>query len=245
MKIRQAYRYFLFSDGQRDNPYISWCFGLLSISMCCVFLPAIFVLLGYLAAVGRALRDDPERKTVALFDRNKVTSYGREGLWQVIPLLVSVGLAYSAGLAAFLLRSKASPVVYSLMTRYRASVVLDVLEMSVIVPVALATCFVLWPFLFHIHISGKLRPMAAFAFVSLMSAKVGGRMLLLIPLQWLIGGAMLYLSLYLILPFPLAVGTVAFAQEHLMAQLYRLYLERGGVPIEDIGRQTDSDEWEA
>ncbi|MGL6073417.1 MAG: hypothetical protein ACRC8S_04550 [Fimbriiglobus sp.] len=242
MSIGQAYRYFMFSDGQRENPYISWCFSLIAVSMCCGFFPAMFVLLGYLAVVGRALRDDPERKTVALFERNQVSKYASEGLWQLIPLIVFFGIAYTTGFVAIHLRAKAYAWAYREITGPNATLLLDVLVASVTVPVAVATCYVLWPFLFHIHISGKLRPMAAFAFVSLMSAKVGGRMFLLIPLQWMLGAALFYMISWLILPIPFIIATVVFAQEHLMVQLYRLYLERGGVPIADIGREAD--DWE-
>ncbi|MGL6073418.1 MAG: hypothetical protein ACRC8S_04555 [Fimbriiglobus sp.] len=231
MKYYAAYTFFHKKPDGIKN--LLWCYALLYLG-CLLQLFAPIAILGYLAGVGRRLVDEPEMKTCAKFDQKQLWGYFLSGLWQVPLLFILITGGVIIGFAAQFI---------DISLRKTPRQTRDLLMAIHCITTAVVMFYVMWPMFFYVHIRGYLHPRQAVIFMIQMNRLVGAHMAAtyIAQVPWVL---VLWISSYTILFGPLVLVTMLMAQEHLMVQLYRLYLERGGVPIEDIGREADDDEEE-
>jgi hypothetical protein len=244
MKLKLAYSFFLNSKtGGAWN--LIWCFVLIYVSMYLYLYPFILFLIGYLAEVARSLHDDDTLQDCPPFEWSRWKQYLKDGLWQLIPLTLFISIAGGTTLVILVLRWEfAEPIIRKMTSneQHQARAFVAVMLGCICMAITIATFFYLWSIVFHIQVCGRLRVMHAMAFVGLMSWRVGVRVVLMILLQSLIAIPTIFLAYQVVFPIPFLITIILMAQVHLMAQVYRLYLDRGGHPIEAHSLGFDDDD---
>ncbi|MGL6073419.1 MAG: hypothetical protein ACRC8S_04560 [Fimbriiglobus sp.] len=244
MKLKLAYSFFL--NAKAGGVWnLIWCFVLIYATMYLYVFPAILFFFGYLADVARALHDDNRLQACPPFEWRRWKQYLKDGLWQLIPLALLISIAVTTFffvMSAYwrLIQPIVRGMSFSEQSTIRGVAVFMICGLCL--AVTIATFFYLWSIVFHIQICGQLRVMPALAFVGQMSRWVGFRIVLLIFLQSLVAIPAILLAYSLVFPIPFVITILLMAQVHLMAQVYRLHLERGGRPIEVHSVASDDDE---
>jgi hypothetical protein len=193
----------------------------------CVLIPVIgpIVLLGYRAEMAEDLDRDPRLEEYPNFDFNRFIDYLTRGIWPfLMQLIVGVG-----SMALMLVVAVAGFVAYKATDE-------PVVGFSVggllFIPVMLLSILVLWPMELHTQLSGKFEFGQALSFMSRMLGRVWGQAILAALALWFLGSVVVLLgyAACFVGVYP-AMVIVGMAEQHLIGQLYRLYLDEGGVPI--------------
>jgi hypothetical protein len=159
------------------------------------------------------------------FDFGRFGDYLQRGVWPfVYQLLVSVLMGVLI-LGCVLAGAAAGGVTQEPLIGLAAGALLAM-------PVGLGTPAVLWPMELHAQLSSRFAPIEAFGFATRFLGRVWGQLLVSVVVFYVcsfflgLGGfACLLIGIY-----P-AVVIQFMAQQHLMTQLYVLYLDDGGDPI--------------
>lgn len=190
------------------------------------------VLLGYRAEVAEELIRDPALRRHPKFDFNLFGDYLSRGVWPFLYQLV-IGLGVGAllgvgflliGVAMATLGKKATPEVVALLFALGYLVV--------IVLMTLTTTLILWPMELHAQLSRRFVPVEAFGFASRFQRVMWGQMLTSVIVFLLFSAPIAVLGLLACyFGYFWAIVVMFMAQQHIMSQLYRLYLDAGGDPI--------------
>jgi hypothetical protein len=222
MKYGLAFRYILDRPGGFVN---------LLLIMVCQFIPVLgpIVLIGYRAEVSVALSHDPKLRRHSKLDFNRFVDYLKRGIWPfLMSLILSLPIIPIFAGAVFLgfvidppgpnhppfLALAIAGVVYTL-----SSLVL----LTLLVPMT-----------FHSEITGRLDIGGAFRFtlsfwgrVGFLAVWTGFVFSILTFLISILGLLCFFVGIY-----P-AMALVTMTGQHLLVQLYRAYLDRGGEPLEE------------
>jgi hypothetical protein len=223
MKYIYAYRYLF------ESP--KWMTNLLA-AIVCQIVPIVgpMVLLGYAFEMIESLHRQKGSRYPD-FDTNQLMNYLTRGVWpflvQVIvsiPILAILMVAYlclGVGTAVAPERSRGVVLVMFLLVFYAAMLVLSVLIVLVMLPLMLRA-----------GLTQDLGQSFSMAFVQDFIKRVWLETIL--QQLFLVGTSMVLAPLGILACFVgvyVVAGMIAFAQYHLMYQIYELYLERGGTPI--------------
>jgi hypothetical protein len=223
MKYIYAYK-FLF-----ESP--NWLMNLLASSIC-QLVPIVgqMVFFGYAYEIVEALHRQKDARYPD-FDTNRLLDYLKRGVWPfIVRLIVGVLLApiimlfYSCFLAGVLVTPEKArgPAAFLLIAVfYLAIFVLATLIVLVLLPLSLRA-----------GLTQDLGQTFSMAFVKDFVTRVWKEMILqqlfLLVTSLVLGIAGLLLCFIGVYA---AAGLIAFAECHLVYQLYEIYLERGGTPI--------------
>ncbi|MFO0847875.1 MAG: hypothetical protein U0871_04830 [Gemmataceae bacterium] len=203
----------------------------LLLASACGLIPVVgpVALLGYRAEVADDLDRDPDLLAHPDFHFARIGPYLERGIWPFLYQLLVMGLALVGIAGAVFVGWQASGARRELADQLLVGTAAGV---AVFVPVAVVCLAVLWPLELHAQLSGRFDPVAAVGFTVRFLAAVWGQVLVTVGLFMLAGTLLMLLGI-----LALGVGLVpvnailGMAQQHLVAQLYRLYLEDGGVPV--------------
>ncbi|HET6576332.1 MAG TPA: DUF4013 domain-containing protein [Fimbriiglobus sp.] len=230
MQYIQPFTYFA---SKKPNGLMNLLFGSI-----CVLIPVVgpIVLLGYRAEIAEDLDRDPELRDYPDFDFNRFVEYLTRGIWPfLMQLIVSAGVMVLVVLVAAIGFVAAYAVKEPLIGVAVGGVLL--------IPVIFLSILVLWPLELHTQLSGKFEFGQAFAFMTRFVKRVWGQALLAALGLWFLGTVVILLgyAALCIGAYP-AMVIVGMAEQHFIGQLYRLYLDEGGVPIAGSLEQLEIDE---
>ncbi|MGL6073214.1 MAG: DUF4013 domain-containing protein [Fimbriiglobus sp.] len=223
MNYMKAYTFLW--NGPRGTSNILW--GSLAIfSNSFVPLLGYFVWIGYMSEVVRDLERDPELNDHPDFDPNRFSDYLSSGVWPVltgmliaiiaIPLLMIIYAL--GGLVWFFTQEPFAGIGVVLLLAFPMQIVLTLLT---------------WPILLHVQIRKQLEFWEALRFARSMFSKIWGQMLTTFFIYMIFAVVISILGMLLCcVGYYPAMVILLGAQEHLLLQLYRLYLQEGGDPIE-------------
>jgi hypothetical protein len=204
----------------------------------CVLIPVVgaIVLLGYRAEMAEDLDKDPKLENYPDFDFNRFIDYLSRGIW---PFLME--LIVGAGTMVLMLLVVA--VGFMAYGATQEPVVGFAVGGLLFIPVMLLSMLVVWPLELHTQLTAKFEFGRAFAFMTRMLKRVWGQALLAALAYWFLGTlvALLGYAACFVGVYP-AVVILGMAQQHLVGQLYRLYLDEGGEPIGGPLEQLGMDE---
>ena len=217
----------------------------------CEFIPVIgpIVLLGYRAEVSIALEYDPDLRRHPKFDFNRFGEYLKRGVW---PFLIGLVLTLPIFPLVF------GIIIVGLVVNPPGPnnppfLFIAIFLVALLVPVLVSVLSV--PMMFHAEIAGKFDFGGAFRFAVAFWKLVGfvaiGTAFVFAFLSFfvsILGFLCCFVGIY-----P-AQAIIQMASQHLLVQLYRIYLNRGGEPIpeyeppepeDDIedDEEDDRDEW--
>jgi hypothetical protein len=226
MNYVQPFTYFLNARGGFGN-------GLLC--AVCNFIPVVgpVVLLGYRAEVADELVRDRRLRRHPVFDFNRFGDYLSRGVWPFVYQLLMVIAAGGLGLAAVMAGVLAAGVADLPPVGLAVGVLLIVL-------VVLGLPAVLWPMELHAQLTGRFAPVEAAGFAYRFLGRVWGQVL--VSLLAFTAGSLVVVVCGLLVCFVgvyLAAVVQMMAQQHLMTQLYLLYLDDGGDPIDELDDEDD------
>ena len=202
----------------------------------CPFIPiaGVMILLGYRSQVSEALERDPDLKDHPDFEFGKIGAYVQSGIGPFLARLVysvfavppAAAVAVATGIGTHAL---APEPLLAIAVGFLAFMSLMLLGMTL-----------LWPMEYHAQVTGKFSPLAEFRF-ALGFARLCWLPTLVAVLMFsmfssivsLLGLMLFYIGLY-----P-AYVIQNMAEQHLMSQLYLLYLEEGGEPIRTFAEVED------
>jgi hypothetical protein len=231
LKFQLAFRYVLDRPGGFVN---------LLMMLVCLLIPFVgpIVLLGYRAEVAVALELDPAMRRHPKFTFERFVQYLTRGVWPfLIALILSlpIFLLYGALIVAFVINPPGPNNPPLLAFALFGGGYLLAISIQL---------FLTIPMMFHAKIIGRFDLAGAFRFAWAFWMLVG----------WLaVGTGIVYTFLALVIAvigllccfvgiYPAAV-LIEMASLHLMVQLYRIYLDRGGDPIpEYIPTKRDEDD---
>ena len=204
----------------------------------CVLIPIVgpIVLLGYRAEIAEDLDRDPRLEEHPNFDFNRFVDYLSRGIWPfLMELIVGAGT-----MALMLLVVAVGFMAYGATDEPVSGFAVGGL---LFIPVVLLSMLVVWPLELHTQLTGKFEFGRAFAFMTRWLKRVWGQALLVALAYWFLGTlvALLGYAAFCVGIYP-AVVILGMAQQHLVAQLYRLYLDEGGEPISGPLEQLEIDE---
>jgi hypothetical protein len=194
----------------------------------CPLIPfvGVMVLLGYRAQVSEELERDPEMKDHPDIKLDDLTIYLKRGVWpfltrllfMVIVVPVAYAFAFAVGFGIY-------QVAPEPLLGFAAGAL-------VFLAILLVATTILWPMEYHAQVTQKFAPIEEFKFairfarVCWFSSFVAVLMYSMLgSVVTIIGMLLCYIGLY-----P-AFVVQQMAEQHLMSQLYLLYLEEGGEPI--------------
>lgn len=220
MQYQLAFAYFV---GRKPNGWTN----LLLVTVC-TFIPILgpIVLLGYRAEVSEKLLRDPDLRRYPDFDFDRFTTYLERGIW---PFLVSL----VASLAGLPLIAAAWGAIIAGVAAGGAAVIAGVVAAFLLVVVgSVAVAAVTVPLTFHAEIANRFDLGGGFRFAVDFLKRVGGLAVLTYILFVPLAMAAVFVGLLacFIGVYPVA-ALVQMAGQHLMTQLYREYLDRGGEEI--------------
>jgi Protein of unknown function (DUF4013) len=223
MKYVHAYRYLF------ESP--NWLMNLLATSIC-QLVPILgrMVLMGYTFEIIEALHRKRDARYPD-FDTNRLIDYLKRGVWPfIVELIVGVLLTpiimllYSCVFAGIFItpeKGRGAVAFLLLAVFYLAIFVVSVLIVLVLLPLSLRA-----------GLTQDFGQTFSMPFVKDFIKRVWLEMILqqlfLLATSFVL--AMAGLALFCVGVYA-AAGLIAFAQYHLLYQLYELYLERGGTPI--------------
>jgi MFS family permease len=220
MQFMLAFRYILDRRG-----------GFLNLFMIvvCQFIPILgpIVLLGYRAEVAVALDRDPDMRRHPKFDFNRFGEYLNRGIW---PFLIGLILALPfipIMIGAFVVGFAISPPGPNNPPFLAFGIYAGAFFLSMMVMLILSV-----PMTFHCEIVGRFDIGGAFRFALSFWNLVGGAafgtglvfMFLSMALS-ILGLLCCFVGIYPV------HALIQMASQHLMVQLYRVYLDRGGEPL--------------
>jgi hypothetical protein len=193
----------------------------------CVLIPVVgaIVLLGYRAEIAEDLDRDPRLEEYPDFDFNRFVDYLSRGVWPfLMQLIVSVAVLVPLALL----------VLVGVLVAYATDEPLIGFGIGglLLVPVIVLAMLVLWPLELHAQLTGKFDFGRALAFTGRYLKRVWGQALMAAVAYWFFSVLLIpigYLAC-IVGVYPAAI-IVSMAQQHYVAQLYRLYLDEGGEPI--------------
>jgi len=232
VRYGQAFRYFAGKPGGTSN-LLYGSLALLSTSL----IPILgqLVWFGYMAEVTEDLDRDPDGDFDD-FTFDRFATYIGRGVWPFLAqLLVSVASAAGAVVAVGL----GFLAGWALQLPWVGMVVMFALT----VPLTFVTTMVTWPVTLHAQLSREFHFGRMARFVVEFTRAVGGRLAAAVFVYFLIGIPVLALGLLACCVglYPAAVVVLA-AQDHLMIQLYHVYLDEGGEPIGGDRDRAEADE---
>jgi hypothetical protein len=186
--------------------------------------------LGYRAEVAVALDRDPDMKRHPKFDFDRFGEYLTRGVWPFLINLILYLPLIPLGILAIVVGLVIDPPGPN-----NLPILAFILLELVIVVAEIFHPILSVPMMFHAEITGRFDLGGAFRFARSFWALVG----------WVaIGTGLVYMFLALVITilgllffcvgvYP-ASAIVHMAGQHLMCQLYRLYLIRGGEPLEEF-----------
>ena len=207
--------------------------GFVNLLFCavCNLIPVLgpIVLLGYRAEVAEELVRDRRLRRHPEFDFGRFGDYLSRGVW---PFVYQLGFGLLLGVV--LLAGIAVAALFGPLGLLAGVLVL--------VPVVLGAPVFLWPMELHAQLSGRFAPVEAFGFASRFAGRMWG--LTLVSLITFLAGSVVVGVLGLLacgVGLYLSAVVQLMAQQHLMTQLYRLYLADGGDLIDG---PDDDDEYD-
>jgi hypothetical protein len=222
MRFMQAFRYILDRPGGLVN---------LLLIVVCQFIPVVgrIVVLGYRAEVSVALDHDPKMMRHPKFDFNRFGEYLARGVW---PFLIDLLLRVPQFFFLFVLFFVSIAVNLQGPNNF-AFMIFIIMELCYVLAELLH--FILSvPMQFHAEITGRFDLGGAYRFTCSFWSTVGwvaiGTGLVFAFLACLVFIAGLLFFCVGIYP---AHALIEMAGQHLMVQLYRVYLARGGEPLEE------------
>src|SRR5262245_5604207 len=218
MRYLRAYQYIT------DKP--NWFTNLLLTTLCSLIpVIGVIVVMGYLYEVTDSLlRRDARRGGYPDFDFGRFSAYLSRGVWPFLASLL-IGLVFTAVLVPIYL-------VGAVASASLNSAVPVLLAVVVAMLVMLALPFVTLPSKLHAGLSQSFDPAGWVRFTRDFLGRVGGEFV--VAVLFLIGTSIVAAFVGLLACFVgvyLTTTAVMFAQQHLLTQLYDLYLERGGTPV--------------
>ena len=209
----------------------NWIMNVLLVGVC-ILIPIIgaIVAFGYLFEMIESLLADPEHRDYRDFDFNRFTDYLSRGIWPFLArlvvslaILLPFGIVYMLSFVCGGMLAKDAPALFFI------SVMVGVLIWLVGI---LATLAMSLPVTLQAGLTRgfDLSQMLSFAkqFVRLVRKELVMTVLFLVGVS-LVGAVITVVTCFVGSPFVQAVFVMC--EHHLLFQLYRLYLERGGSPI--------------
>lgn len=204
----------------------------------CSLIPVVgkIVYTGWMFEVIDSLHQDPEHREYSDFDFNRFSQYLGRGIWPflgelvvsmivVMPFSILYVVLFMGGM--FAAKSAGTPIFMVL--GWGAGFLV------LMIGVVLGTV-VSWPVLLHTGISGEFNFSGMLAFTKDFLRRVGKETA--IAVLFFIGLGVVFSMLGMLACFVglyLAVAVITMMEHHLLFQLYELYLERGGEPIQKAG----------
>jgi hypothetical protein len=192
------------------------------------FVPLLgyFVWFGYMSEVVRDLERDPDLTNHPDFDPNRFSDYLSHGVW---PMLTNM-LVQLLSIPVLIMAYASGGLVWYLTDQPIAGVLVVCV---VAFPLTIIITLITWPILLHVQLRKKLEFWAALRFSMDMFKTIWGQMLTTFFIHVLFSMSIIGVGLLLccVGVYPAAIILIG-AQEHLLIQLYRVYLQEGGDPIE-------------
>ena len=220
MQYLQPFLYFVRKPNTGYKNVLIGCLGTL--------VPVVgeMVLLGYRAKVSEELERDPDLKDHPDVDLDRLAVYLQRGIWPYLVkflslmFLMSIGVVISAIVGIGVYQIVREPIL-----------AFGVFYLLYFVCFLLATTLV-WPMEYHAQITGKFAPLADFRFAIRFARTCWFSTFVAVLMHTMLSGVTLMLGLVLCgVGFYPAIVIVQMAEQHLMTQLYLLYLEEGGEPL--------------
>ncbi len=220
MQYLQPFLYFVRKPNTGYKNVLIGCLGTL------VFVVGEIVLLGYRAKVSEELERDPDLKDHPDVDLDRLAVYLQRGIWPYLVkflslmFLMSIGVVISAIVGIGVYQIVQEPIL-----------AFGIFYLLYFVCFLLATTLV-WPMEYHAQITGKFAPLADFRFAIRFARTCWVSTFKAVLMHTMLSGLTLMLGLVLcgVGLYP-AIVIVQMAEQHLMTQLYLLYLEEGGEPL--------------
>lgn len=208
----------------------------LLIGCLCPLVPFMgeMVLLGYRAQVSEELERDPDLKDHPDIKLDDLMIYLQRGIWPFLARLVFTlvslpilgGLSIGAGLAAYEFSGEA---ILGFGVGFALLFVLYLLAATI-----------LWPMEYHAQMTRTFAPIRELKFALGFARVCWLSTFDAVLMYTMLGGLTMIVGtmLFCIGQYPAAV-IVQMAEQHLMSQLYLLYLEEGGEPIRTFAEVED------
>ena len=198
----------------------------------CVLIPivGVMVILGYRAeAMDRWIDDDSDERQKP-FDFNRFTELLTRGAWPFLYQLI-IGIAFGYG-GRGLVYGMFIGVVIASKDEVVAGIAFALYFLSIML-IQLVIKAIQWPFVLHGQVCGKFDFGAAWAFAKDFYAKVGVTNLLSIAFLCMILDMLCVFAGMLVCCVGLyaAAAVIMLADNHILWQLYRKYLDKGGRTI--------------
>lgn len=222
MEYRRAY-------GSPFKP-ADWIKNVLLLAVC-VLIPivGVMVILGYRAELMDRWLDDGDDDRQKPFDFNRFVELLTRGVGPFLYQLI-IGLAFGLVMAAMYVALIMTLVVSNEPTLFLVGLGLFYLCLFVI---QIFVKLITWPFVLHGQVYGKFDFGAAWKFAKDFYSRVGIVNLLGIALCCTILDALCLFAgmlLFCVGMYP-AIAVIMLADNHILWQLYRKYLDKGGEPI--------------
>jgi hypothetical protein len=231
MQYLKPFSFFISRPGSTTN--------LLSAAVC-ILIPIIgpIVLLGYRAEVAEDLDRDPDLEDYPDFQFDRFGDYLGLGfypfLYQLIISLVGGGVAIVGG-------GGIGFAVYKLIDQEPGGMIAGIIVGFVIyMTVAIGIALVLWPMELHAQLTRRFAFFEALAFASRLLKRVWGQAIISVIVFYFLSVVIVIIGyLACIVGVYASIAIMFMAQQHYMAQLYRLYLEEGGEVIKQYNDDDD------
>jgi hypothetical protein len=203
----------------------------------CLLIPVVgqIGVLGYRGFAASDLDEDPDLEYHRDFDFNKFGDYLGKGIWQFLFQFFAgtfVLGAWYAGMAAALIGlAPKDPIT--------AFAIIGVGYLFLVVMIFLAT-MLLWPLELYAAMSEQFKFGRAFAFASVFARTMWVEMLLALIVCTILRGIVVVLGLLAccVGAYP-ALVISSLAEMHILVQLYRHFVDKGGTPIRDLDELHD------
>jgi hypothetical protein len=219
VQYQLAFSYYV---GQKPNGWTN-----LLLLTICLSIPAVgpIVILGYQAEVTEWLLRDPDRRRYPDFNFDRFTRYLERGIWpfviHLVGTLIGLPVIMLACIAAFSVAAAANALPLGILA-----------AIGVVLAGSILFTALLSPLTFHAEVANRFDLGGGFRFTLDFWKRVGGAAVVAYFVSTIMGMAVCFVGL-LVCFFGLypAASITGMASQHLMTQLYVLYLDRGGEEI--------------
>jgi hypothetical protein len=196
-----------------------------------MFIPIVgsIVFLGYRGYVASDLDEDPDLRYHRDFKFDKFGDYLSKGVWQFLAQMLIVCVA--------MIGYVAMAIGMVTLGRQGPEMVLTVMAIGyalVLVFTVIGTFFV-WPLELYAALSEDVGVGRAFAFAGRFAGLMWGEMLVAVLVYFVLSFVVGLLSMLVccvgVIP---GIAIMSMAEIHIIVQLYRSYLEKGGPPVRDL-----------
>jgi hypothetical protein len=238
VRYQQAFGYVINQPGGFVN---------LLLVMVCQFIPILgpIVLLGYRAEVSVALSNDPELQQHPKFTFDRFVDYLSRGIW---PFLI--GLILVIPMFPILIGALIAGFVIDPPGPGNPPILAFALFGSALIVTSLAATILSIPMSFHAEMTGKFDLGGAFRFAAEFWRLLFGLAIVTVFVFNILAFVVVIVGLLCCFVgiYP-AISLIEMAGQHIMVQLYREYLDRGGEPlVEYVSEERDDDsdleEWD-